>query len=369
MGSHKWLAGFIDVVDIEVVAGDGGRGCVSFRREKFVPRGGPDGGDGGRGGDVVVVADPHLATLIDYKYRRIVRAERGEHGRGKKQHGRDGADAVVRVPVGTVVTDASAGAVLADLVAPARVVVAEGGRGGRGNAVFATPSDQAPRRSEEGRPGERRRVLLEVKLIADVGIVGQPNVGKSSLLRKLTAARPKVAAYPFTTLSPNLGVLRYAGLDIVLADIPGLIEGAHRGKGLGHEFLRHIERTKVLVFLLDATEPRPADTLATLRRELELYSPALAAKPHLVAVNKADLLPPEEREAHTLGRRPGAVSRGAGSGRGRAGRAGRNPDEVGRFPGILVSAVSGGGLPALAKAIADLVGREEGDDDGMGKRS
>lgn len=341
MGLHKWSAGFIDVVDVEVVAGDGGKGCVSFRREKFVPRGGPDGGDGGKGGDVVVVADPHLATLIDYKYRRIIKAERGGHGKGKNQHGKDGSDAVVRVPVGTVVTDASTGDVIADFTAPGRISAARGGKGGRGNSAFATPSDQAPRRSEEGVPGERRRMVLEVKLIADVGIVGQPNVGKSSLLKKLTRARPKIGDYPFTTLSPNLGVLRYADLDIVLADIPGLIEGAHQGKGLGHEFLRHIERTKVLVFLLDATEPRPADTLATLRRELALYSPALAAKPHVVAVNKADLVPSDRRKTATGGRRPA----------------------------ILVSAVTGYGLAELVTAICDLVGRKEGDDDGMGNRS
>lgn len=340
MVSRKWSAGFIDLVDIEVVGGDGGKGCVSFRREKYVPRGGPDGGDGGKGGDVQVVADPHLATLIDYKYKRVIRAERGGHGKGKNQHGKDGADAVVRVPVGTVVSDAATGDVIADFVAPGRVCAARGGRGGRGNSAFATPSDQAPRRSEQGAPGQRRRIILEVKLIADVGIVGEPNVGKSSLLKKLTRARPKIGDYPFTTLSPNLGVLRYADRDIVLADIPGLIEGAHEGKGLGHEFLRHIERTKVLLFLLDATEPRPAGTLATLRRELELHSPALAAKPQLVAVNKADLVPPGRRRAGAALRR-----------------------------GIFVSAVTGYGLTDLVKAIAELVGREEGDDDGMGRRS
>lgn len=334
---RKWSAGFIDIVEIEVVGGDGGRGCVSFRREKYVPRGGPDGGDGGKGGGVVVVADPHLATLIDYKYRRVVRAERGGHGRGKNQHGKDGADAAVRVPVGTVVTDALSGEVIADFTAPAQMSVASGGRGGRGNAVFATATDQAPRRCEEGTPGQRRRVVLEVKLIADVGIVGQPNAGKSSLLRKLTKARPKVGDYPFTTLSPNLGVLRYGDRDIVMADIPGLIDGAHQGKGLGHEFLRHIERTKVLLFLLDAAHPEPAETLAVLRREMALYSPALAAKPHLVAINKADLLPADRHRA---------VLR--------------------RCAGILVSAVSGYGLTELVKAIADIVGRKEGDDDGMG---
>lgn len=337
---RKPSPGFIDLVDIDVVAGDGGRGCISFRREKYVPRGGPDGGDGGRGGDVVVVANPHLATLVDYRYRRVVRAERGGHGKGKKQHGRDGADAAVSVPVGTVVTDALTGEVIADLAAPRRVRVALGGRGGRGNAAFATSTNQAPRHSEEGQPGQGRHIVLEVKLIADVGIVGQPNAGKSSLLRKLTKARPKVAAYPFTTLSPNLGVLRYAGRDVVLADIPGLVEGAHQGKGLGHEFLRHVERTRVLVFLLDATEARPVETLATLRRELALYSPALAAKPHLVAINKADLLPPDQHQTVTS-----------------------------RCPALLVSALTGFGLAALVKGIDDLLSGKEGDDDGMGRRS
>jgi len=337
---RKSLAGFIDVVSIEVIAGDGGRGCVSFRREKFVPRGGPDGGDGGKGGDVAVRADSHLATLIDYKYRRIVRAGRGGHGLGKKQHGKDGDDATVRVPVGTVVREASTSEVIADLVRPSEVIVARGGKGGRGNATFATATDQAPQRSEEGRPGERHQIVLEVKLIADVGIVGQPNVGKSSLLRMLTRARPKVADYPFTTLSPNLGVMRYGERDIVLADIPGLIEGAHLGKGLGHEFLRHIERTKVLLFLVDVTDRAPDGTLATLKRELLLHSPDLAVKPYLVAFNKADLLP--------AGRRRAAKQ---------------------NLGGILVSAVTGYGRGALARAIADLVGRGEGEDHGVGEGS
>ena len=340
MTERKSLTGFIDVVSIEVVAGDGGRGCVSFRREKFVPRGGPDGGDGGKGGDVIVRADSHLSTLIDYKYRRIVRAGRGGHGMGKKQHGRDGEDATVRVPVGTVVKDASTSEVIADLVEPLDVIVARGGRGGRGNAVFATPTDQAPQRSEDGRPGERRCIVLEVKLIADVGIVGQPNVGKSSLLKMMTRARPKIADYPFTTLSPNLGVLRYGERDIVLADIPGLIEGAHLGKGLGHEFLRHIERTKALLFLVDATDPDPGATLETLRRELSLHSCDLAAKPYLVGINKADLLPEGKRRSAKR-----------------------------KIKGILISAVTGYGRDALARAIADLVGKKEGEDDGMGEGS
>jgi GTP-binding protein len=340
MSQRKHLGGFIDVVEIEVVAGDGGNGCVSFRREKFIPRGGPDGGDGGRGGDVVVRSDPHLGTLIDYKYKRIVRAGRGGHGMGKNQHGSDGSDVVVRVPVGTVVTDAVDGEILGDLASPGDMIIAKGGRGGRGNAAFRSSTDQAPRRSEDGRQGQARRVVLEIKLIADVGIVGAPNVGKSSLLRMLTRARPKVGAYPFTTLSPNLGVLCFGGRDIVLADIPGLIEGAHLGKGLGHEFLRHIERTKALLFLVDASESAPERTLATLRRELALHSRELEARPALVAINKADLVTPARRKAIAA-----------------------------RCPGMVVSAVTGSGLRSLVKAIAQLLARIEEDDDGMGKGS
>ena len=338
---HRGSLSFIDVAVVDVLAGDGGNGCVSFRREKYVPRGGPDGGDGGRGGSIVVRADPHLSTLIDYKYRRIVRADRGEHGRGKNQHGRNGNGTVVRVPVGTVVKDASTGEVIVDLVRTPEVIVARGGRGGRGNAAFATSIDRAPRRRDQGEPGERRRIILEVKLIADVGIVGAPNVGKSSILRKLTKARPKIGDYPFTTLSPNLGVLRLGSRDIVLADIPGLIEGAHLGKGLGLGFLRHIERTKVLLLLLDAGAASPKAALKTLRGELSLYGRGLRDKPYVVAINKADLLPPEEKKRLQ-----------------------------GECPGILVSAVTGYGLRPLVKAISDLLAQgEEGDHDGMGKGS
>jgi GTPase len=340
---HRPASGFIDIVDLEVVAGDGGKGCVSFRREKYVPRGGPDGGDGGGGGDVIVRSDPHLGTLIDYRYKRVVRGERGGHGRGKNQHGKDGEAAVIRVPVGTLVRDASTGEVIEDLVAPGEFVVARGGIGGRGNAAFATSTDQAPRRSEPGREGEALRIILEVKLIADVGIVGEPNVGKSSLLRMLTRARPKIGAYPFTTLSPNLGVLRWRGREIVLADIPGLIEGAHLGKGLGHEFLRHIERTKVLLVLLDASSPCARETLGRLRAELALYSPLLEGKPYMVCLNKADLVPAEKRRAlETEGL------------------------------GMLISAVTGYGLRALVSNIAHALARMgdgEEEEDGMGNGS
>jgi GTP-binding protein len=332
---------FIDVVELQVIAGDGGDGCVSFRREKFVPRGGPDGGDGGKGGDIIVRADSHLATLIDYKYKRIIKAARGSYGKGKNMHGRDAADVVVRVPVGTVIKDAATGDVMYDLVRPCEVVVARGGRGGRGNAAFATSTDRAPRRFDAGRQGETRRIGLEVKLIADVGIVGQPNVGKSSLLRKLTKARPKIGDYPFTTLSPNLGVLNLGDRDIVLADIPGLIEGAHSGKGLGHEFLRHIERTRVLLFLVDATRPSPLDDLEILRSELALHSRDLTAKPYLVAANKVDLLTAAQV---------------------------KRLEKQGAIP---ISALAGTGLRPLVKAIISELKKtqEEGDVDGMGEGS
>ena len=287
---------FIDRARIFVKAGDGGNGAVAFRREKFVPKGGPSGGDGGRGGDVVVVADPGAHTLLDVQYRPHVRAQRGGHGEGGERHGRDGADAVVRVPLGTVVRDAATGQVLADLIAPGqRVVVARGGRGGRGNARFATPTERAPRHAERGAPGEERWIDLELRLIADVGLVGVPNAGKSTLLARVSAARPKVADYPFTTTTPSLGVVRVPdGRSFVMADIPGLIEGAHLGSGLGIDFLRHIARTRVLIHLLDLAAPR--DPLADFRlvnEELRLYDPALLRRPMLVALNKIDL--PEAR--------------------------------------------------------------------------
>jgi GTP-binding protein len=294
---------FIDEVKIQVEAGHGGRGCMSFRREKYVPRGGPDGGDGGAGGDVVAVADPDFTTLLDLRYQRLYRAARGEHGRGKDQHGRRGEDKVIQVPVGTIIRDAQTGDVLADLSAPgARAIVAHGGKGGRGNARFVSSTNRSPRKVQPGLPGEERELEVELRLLADVGIIGLPNAGKSTLISVISAARPKIADYPFTTLVPNLGVVRYGdGKSFVVADIPGLIEGAHRGEGLGHKFLKHVSRTKVLVHLLDASVIDEADPLANWRainRELELFDPELARKPQIVAANKIDL--PEGAEKAKL---------------------------------------------------------------------
>ncbi len=284
---------FVDLVKIHVKAGDGGRGCVSFRREKYVPKGGPDGGDGGKGGDVIIVADENLYTLLDHRYQKHYRAERGEHGKGKNRHGRNGRDKIIKVPVGTVVKDADTGQVIADLTGPGQsVVVARGGRGGMGNARFATPTNQTPRYAQPGQPGEERDIILELKLIAHVGLVGMPNAGKSTLISKISAARPKIADYPFTTLTPNLGVVQVEGGSFVVADIPGLIEGAHKGKGLGFQFLRHVERTIVLAHLVDvsvASEGDPVERFLKIEEELKLYSSVLTEKPRVVVATKIDI--------------------------------------------------------------------------------
>ena len=287
---------FVDRAVVEVVAGTGGSGAEAFRRESGVPRGGPAGGDGGRGGDVVLQADAQLTTLLDYSYRRHYKAKRGAHGEGSNKTGRSGEELVLRVPPGTVAYDADTDELLGELLEDGeRVVIARGGRGGRGNARFKTATNQAPRRWEPGEEGEERRVRLELKLIADVGLVGEPNAGKSTLLATVTAARPKVAAYPFTTLEPNLGVVQLSDFrTFVMADIPGIIEGAHEGKGLGHQFLRHIERTRVLLLVIPVDVDDVQGEYDRLRAELEAYSRDLAATPFLVGLSKTDLLGPDE---------------------------------------------------------------------------
>ncbi|MEM9063945.1 MAG: GTPase ObgE [Planctomycetota bacterium] len=292
---------FIDEATIEVFAGNGGDGRRSFRREKYMPKGGPDGGDGGRGADIVFVADPNANTLLDFRGRHHWRAAHGEHGGSSSKHGKGAADMVIRVPPGTVVFDEDAGETVADLAPGEQAVIAKGGDGGFGNERFKSATNQAPTQTTPGGRGEHKRLKLELKLIADVGLVGKPNAGKSTLLSVVTHARPKVADYPFTTLEPQLGI---AELDparrLVFADIPGLIEGAADGAGLGHEFLRHIERTRVLVHLLDA-EPTdgtsPAENYRAIRAELAGYAPALAEKPEVVCLNKLDLMPEDEADA------------------------------------------------------------------------
>ncbi len=282
---------FIDEAKIQVKAGDGGNGCVAFRREKYVPRGGPSGGDGGRGGNIYLESSEHLNSLLPFKYQPSFRAERGSHGEGNNRHGRDGQDLIVQVPVGTLVYDEE-GELLHEFVRPAeRWLAARGGRGGRGNARFATPTRQAPRFAEPGEPGEERCLRLELKLLADVGLVGLPNAGKSTLLSRISAARPKIADYPFTTLTPHLGVVSYQDRTFTVADIPGLIEGAHRGLGLGHRFLRHIERTRLIAHLIDVSEQttvEPVKGFHTINRELELYDSKLREKPQIVVATKID---------------------------------------------------------------------------------
>jgi len=331
---------FIDEAEIYVKAGDGGDGCVSFRREAGVPRGGPNGGDGGNGGSCILRARAGLDTLLDFRGRHHWRAENGEPGRGKDQFGAKGEDLLIDVPPGTLVYDRRLGILIKDLKRPGmQATVARGGRGGRGNKAFATATDQTPRRAEPGEPGEERHLRLELKLIADVGLLGLPNAGKSTLLSRLSAARPKVADYPFTTLQPHLGIVE-AGIErrFVMADLPGLIEGAHEGVGLGDEFLRHIERTRVLVHLVEVepeTGQTPAEAYRAIRGELAAYSGALAEKRELAVLTKADLLPGGDD----------SVQRKFAS-------------QIGR-PVLRISSVTGEGLESLVAQILDLLDRPD----------
>ncbi len=290
---------FYDTAKIYLKAGSGGNGVVAFRREKYVPQGGPSGGDGGKGGDIILVVDTGLRTLVDFKYRQHYKAERGEHGQGSNRHGKNGEDLVLRVPPGTIVRDAEAGVVLADMTGDGQVyIAARGGRGGRGNARFATASNRAPSLAEQGEPGEERWISLELRLLADVGLLGLPNAGKSTLLARISAAKPKIADYPFTTLTPNLGVVQGEdGASFVVADIPGLIEGAHHGAGLGHDFLRHLQRTRILVHVVDVSGSTGGDVQSdymVIRQELAMFDPDLAGRPVLVAANKIDLAGAQE---------------------------------------------------------------------------
>ena len=336
-GGFSVSAMFIDEAKIYVKAGDGGNGCLAFRREKYVPRGGPSGGDGGRGGDVYMVANDQLNTLLHFRFNPEHKAQRGRHGEGSNCTGQDGEPVVLEVPVGTVVYDADTGAKLHDFATPGeKVLIARGGRGGKGNARFATSTHQAPTEHQPGRPGQERRLRLELKLLADVGLVGFPNAGKSTLISRISAARPKIADYPFTTLEPNLGVVQLDDFrSFVVADIPGLIEGAHLGHGLGTQFLRHIERTKLLVHLVDVSEASgrdPVEDFDTVMHELESFSEDLAKKPMLVVASKIDAAQDPSR-VESLKRL--AEERG--------------------LPYFEISSVTGKGLEALKHAIAERV--------------
>jgi GTP-binding protein len=329
---------FVDEVDIHVEAGHGGRGCLAFRREKFVPRGGPSGGDGGLGGSVFVVASPHTNTLINYRFHPEFSAERGEHGQGSNRTGRNGENLELAVPIGTLVYEKTGDLerplhLLADLAEQGqRVLIAKGGRGGLGNAHFATSTNRAPRKVQPGEAGEVKDLRFELRLLADVGLVGFPNAGKSTLIARISAARPKIADYPFTTLTPNLGVVQLSDdRSFVVADVPGLIEGAHRGLGLGHQFLRHLERTKVLVHLVDVSSASgrdPVEDFETVRRELDLFDPAFASKPQIVAANKIDAADDEQR-VKKLEKRANKL----------------------QLPFYRISGVTGHGVPALLEAM------------------
>ncbi len=319
---------FLDEAKVYIRSGDGGNGCVSFRREKFIEFGGPNGGDGGKGGDVIAQAVEGLNTLIDYRYQQHFKAKNGRAGMGKDRHGANGGDIVMKVPAGTQIYEEDGETLVADLTEVGqRAVLARGGNGGFGNAHFKTSTNRAPRHANPGQPGEERTIRLRLKLIADAGIVGLPNAGKSTLLAAVSAARPKIADYPFTTLHPQLGVVESDGREFVLADIPGLIEGAHEGAGLGDRFLGHIERCRVLLHLVDGTGEHAGEAYKTVRGELEAYGHGLADKPEIVALNKADALTPEQLEQQTA----------------RLKRASKQTPHV-------VSAVTGAGVPDLMRA-------------------
>jgi GTP-binding protein len=327
---------FVDQVDIHVSAGDGGKGCLSFRREKYVPRGGPDGGDGGHGGSVYIAATPRKNTLVDFRFHPEFEARRGQHGQGSNRTGHDGDDLEIEVPIGTLVYEKTPDGdlrLVADLAEEGqRVLVAQGGRGGLGNAQFATATNRAPRKTQPGEAGEEKWLRLELKLLADAGLVGFPNAGKSTLIARISAAKPKIADYPFTTLTPNLGVVSMSDdRSFVVADVPGLIEGAHSGQGLGHQFLRHIERTKVLIHLVDvsgASGRDPVQDFETINEELRLFDPTLVAKPQIVAANKIDALDDPERLA--------ALERHV---------------RKSKLPFYRISGVTGEGVPALLEAV------------------
>ena len=281
---------FIDYVEIEITAGNGGHGCIAFHTEKFVPKGGPDGGDGGRGGSVIAVTDRNLRTLMDFRYRKNYKAENGQPGSGRLKTGRSGKDTTLRLPEGTIIKDLDTGEILFDLDQPdSTFVIAKGGNGGYGNTHYKSPTNQAPRKAQNGFPGEKRRVALELKLLADVGLVGLPNAGKSTILSSFSQARPKIADYPFTTLTPNLGIVKFREFkSCVMADIPGLIEGASDGKGLGHQFLRHIQRTALIVYVIDVNEIDIAQTKQILEKELVSFDRGMAKRPSLVVITKID---------------------------------------------------------------------------------
>jgi GTP-binding protein len=338
---------FVDEVEIRVAAGDGGRGCIAFRREKYVPRGGPSGGDGGNGGSVFIVASPHLNTLVNYRFHPDFKARRGQHGMGSNMHGANGEHLTLDVPVGTVVyelpEDGGEPVQVADLtVIGQKVRIAAGGQGGRGNARFVSSTNRAPRRADPGVPGEVKQLRLQLKLLADVGLVGFPNAGKSTIISRISAAKPKIAAYPFTTLTPHLGVVSLSDdRSFVVADVPGLIEGAHRGTGLGHQFLRHLERTRVLVHVIDMSGETGRDPVAdveTIRRELELYLPEFAGRPQIAAANKMDVVT-DTADVERLDTHLGALG----------------------IPVLRVSAATGAGLDALLEAMWTRVNVTEDD--------